>query len=240
MGRFTTITVDHVLARIKMQLRISDTSNDDYFQVLIFEAVRHIDALSIFVKKQAKLCIVDGKAQLPCDFYRLLAMRGKSNGICGTQVYIDRNFLNDCGCEVTNSLTTTTTAVIDGVPVIQSFSPTFQFNNNIMYVGSNNDADEFEMAYMGLNQDKHGTFLIYEDFERALMSYACYMYCLSDNTGMYNQYQIEDYKRTWINQKEWLKGIAFANDFQNNKYKIKEILTAIALAPQAYQIWTDL
>ena len=242
MGRFTTITIEQVLARIKMQLRISDTSNDDYLQVLIFEAVRHIDSLSIFTKKQAKICMEDGKGELPCDFFRLLAMRGKQSGLCGQQVYIDRNFLTDCGCEIPNSLPLTSVIPNENniLPVLQNYSPTFQFNNNVMFSNPNNTASEFEMAYMGLNQDENGVFLIYEDFERALTNYACYQYCLSDNTGMYTQYKIEDYKRTWTNQKSWLKGTAFANDFQERKFKIKEIWTAIVLDPIAYQIYSDL
>ncbi len=232
MGRFSTISVDQVLTRTKLQLRIFDNAQDDYLSILIYEGLRHVDALPMLVKKNVKLCVSDGKAKLPCDFNKMLAVRGVVLGdignqhLCAQRVYVDTNFFRECGLNCDSNM--------------QDFSTTFQINNGYIFLGSGGEEpDEIQLAYMGLNQDEHGNLLIYEDYERALFNYACCQFMMAFNEN-YNQYLIDRHNRTWVAQKNWLRGEAARYDFENTKFQIRLTFNAIAIDPIMYQIFTDL
>jgi len=231
MGRYSTITIDQVLTRTKAQLRIFDGAQDDYLQILIYEALRHVDAQPMLIKKCVKLCVVDGKATLPCDFYKLLAIKGVMTGVVGnqelytTRVYVDTNFVRESGY---------------GDSEFQDYSAAFQLNGGYIFLGGGGtEPDEIHLAYLGLNQDNDGNLLIYEDYERALMNYACYQFCMAFNEN-YNQYLIDRYNRAWAAQKNWLRGEAARIDFENTKFQIRLTFNAIAIDPIMYQIYTDL
>lgn len=230
MGRFTTITIDQVLARVKTQLRIFDSAQDDYLTILIYEGLRHVDALPLVVKKCKTICVTDGKAKLPCDFYKLLAIRGVETTSTGhqhtTRVYVDTHFVKQCN--------------VDSDGNLQDYTSSFQINNGYIYLSNpSSETTDIELAYLGLNEDQDGNLLIYEDYERALNNYACYQFTLAYNEN-FNQYVIETYKRTWNAQKNWLRGEAARYDFENTKFQIRLTFNAIAIDPIMYQIYTDI
>lgn len=232
MSNRRTIPVTEVAIRTKAQLRIFDSAQDDFLQMLIYEGLRHVDALPMLIKKNCKICVSDGKAKLPCDFYKLLAIRGVSLGVVGNQnlytdrVYVDRNFLRDEGVECGDE--------------VQDYSSAFQINGGYIYLGyGGEETEEIHLAYLGLNEDADGNLLIYEDYERALTNYACYMFMMAFNEN-YNQYLIDRHNRTWVAQKNWLRGEAARLDFEKTKYQIRLTFNAIAIDPIMYQIFTDL
>ncbi len=220
MGRYSTISVNEVLTRAKLQLRIFDSSQDDYLQILIYEALRHVDALPMLIKKQEKLCVSEGRAKLPCDFNKLLAVITETQcedggkNVCTQQIYIDKPFLRECDIKCNS---------------FDDYSGTMQINAGYLFLSN---VDEVHIAYMGLNTDKDGNLVIYEDYERALMNYACAMFMMAFSEN-YNQYLIDRHNRTWIAQKNWLRGEAVRNDFDNTKFQIKKIFNAIVLNPMA-------
>lgn len=231
MGKFTEITIDEVLARTKLQLRIVNTTeHDDYLQLMILEGCRHLSTLSLFIKKQCEIPIVDRKSKLPSDFYRLLGVRAtalpltngnnpflSAAGNCVTQIYVDNKFLNDCGCSINGNITV-------------DFNNGFQINGGYIYWNSGIGTTSANLAYLAMNTDENGRLLIYEDYERAISNYACYQFTLS-YTDLYPVTLSDRYNRTWTAQKAWIKGNDAANDFQSNKNLMMSYMTSLIVSP---------
>lgn len=226
-GRYSTISIDQVIERAKKQLKLTDTSEDDFLEMLANEAINNLDCLSLTKKQQKKLCVSNCKAKLPCGFFRLLGARFICSDIVDPEnntirnnwnnfLYIDKNFLRDCGCEVNENST---------LPY-RDYQQTFQIVDGWIYFNSYIDAEEVEIAYMGMNVDEYGRLLIYEDYERAMVNYICWQFALT-NILMFNQYQIEKYERVWKAQKAKIKADDARNDFQNTKYQIRKIFNAV-------------
>ncbi len=73
---FATISVEEVISRAKMSLRITNSSEyDSFLEVLCYEGLNSLSALSQLVKKNCPLNITDSTAELPKDFVRYLALR---------------------------------------------------------------------------------------------------------------------------------------------------------------------
>lgn len=229
-GRFTTIGIEEIITSAKMQLRLQNTSEyDDYLDMKIREGARHLCALSIFQKRQCSLEINDGKAKLPKGFFRLLGARFKNLTVtvddittiqtgCSRILYVDKAFMNDCNCNTTDTAT------------ILDYSQGFQIVGDIIHVGSAITAEAIEVAYLSFNTDDSGNIIFYEDYERALSNYACYQYCLSFSEN-FNQYVVNEYKQTWISQKNWIKGSDVANAAQQDKRGIQAVFNALVLSP---------
>jgi hypothetical protein len=214
-----TISVDEVIARTKMQLKLSDTSNDDFIEVLINEGLKHLDTLSITRKFQKCLCIENGKAKLPCNFVKLLGIRYKTTNYDGkpinvSPVYIDKNFLRSCN--VPDST----------LEVYDSLDDSFQINGGYIYFSSLTEVQEAEIAYLGSNVDENDRMVFYEDYERALKAYACYQFTLAFIEN-YNQYVVEMYKREWVAQKNWVRGKDAVDEFNKTKFQMGKIFNAL-------------
>lgn len=207
-GRFATITEDEVIARIKMQLRLKDTSQDAFLSILVNEGLRHLGALSIFKKQECTLEIENGKAKLPSGFYRYLALRSGCDGI----IYADKDYLIGCGCEIPDN--------------IYNWPDIFQIEKGIIYFPSDFTDTTADLAYLGLNVDDNDRIIVYEDYERALNAYACWNFCLAYSED-YKEATISRYQHQWIAQKNWIKGNDVANDFQNTKREVQEAFTAL-------------
>jgi hypothetical protein len=233
MGKFTQISVEEVLARTKLQLRIVDTTeHDSYLQLMILEAVRALGTLSGFTKKQCEINIIDKKSELPKDFYRLLGIRAtatplsngnnpflSANSNCVTQVYVDKRFLNDCGCDITSNMTV-------------DFNNGFQIQNGFVFWNSdiNSSGAKATLAYLALNTDSSGRLMIYEDYERAVSNYACYQFTLS-YPELYNVGISDRYKREWVAQKAWVRGNDAAASFQQNKHEVMAVMNSLLVSP---------
>ncbi len=231
----TPISIEEVISRAKVRLKIGNTSEyDDYLEMSISEGLRHLDMLTLYVKKQTILEIQDSKAQLPCDFMKLLGMRilktvlttsfinGKmvSNvpiPICSPIFYVDKTFLNDCACNN-----------IDGNNILQNFRDTMQIVNGYISFNSNSiDEGKVSIAYMGLNVDQQGKILIYPEYERALTYYAMSQFqedILMDNRSI--ALADRNYQK-FVAQKAWLKAGAWKDEFQRTKMEIASMVNAL-------------
>lgn len=227
-----TISIDEVIARTKMQLRLSDTSQDDYLEVLINEGLKHLDTLSLTTKKQKCICVSNGRAKLPCGLVKLLALRYKATRYDGKQVnvspvYIDKNFLRSCG------------VADDTLGLYEDYFNSFQINDGFIYFSSGLSIEEVEIAYLGYHTDDKDRVIIYELYERALTNYACFMFTMAYPEN-YNQYLIEKYQRTWIAQKNWIRGKDAKEDFENTKFQIGKIYNALLVSRELMTYNSDL
>src|SRR3990167_6941740 len=218
---YSQISVEEVIARTKMQLRVGDSSYDDFFSVMIYEALNSLNALSQLTKKQCCLTFEGSTAKLPSDYVRSLALRLDTandttndpiqnqllNG-CQMYLYADLNFLKSCGCDANGALNWDRGG--------------FQISGGYVHLNSEVEVLEATLAYMGLALDKDGRKLIEERYERALASYCCWKFTTAWNER-YNQYIINEYKQEWMAQKSKMIGIDVAQDFQRNKREIQNI-----------------
>lgn len=223
-----TIPASEVISRIKMDLRIADsTENDAYLEVLLREGLGSLNCISQMGKDQCDLKLDGCKVELPKGFVRFIALRSKTwlpsdvttdpntRPPCQRLLYADLDFLNSCGCS-TNGF--------------NSYRPSFQINKNFIHFNDDSQLDEITIAYLGMWLDENKQPVIFEEFERALTAYACWKFTRSWNEK-YNQFVMLDYKNEWVNQREKLRGIAVYNDFQNNKRAISELVRAFIVSP---------
>lgn len=210
-GRFATISESEVITRCKLQLHLNDNSHNLFLSILINEGLRSLGALSIFKKQECTLEIEGGKAALPAGFQRYLALRSG----CDSIIYADTDYLVGCGCSIPSN--------------VYNQPDLFQISHGIMYFNSDFEDTTADMAYMGMNLGENGKIIIYEDFERALNNYACWQFTLSYDED-YKESKITRHERQWIAQRSKIRGEDVANDFQNNKRRIKEIWGALLVS----------
>lgn len=223
-GRYTEISIDEVISRVKMQLRLTNTTEwDDYFEVVIEEGLRSLRPLSMYKKNQCNIEVVNGKAKLPKGFCQLLGLRYNMpvvNGTnpatnCVTALYVDSKFLSNCGC----------TDIQDG-PIFDYYNG-FQIVKNYIVWNTNIDDTTMTLAYYGFNINEKGRLVIYEDYERALSAYACYQYALSW-PDKYSQAVMDRYNQTWVNQRAKLRGEDVAFNFAIDKREVALTVRAMA------------
>ena len=234
-----TIRVEDIISRAKIQLRISNTTeHDNYMEIMAYEALNSLNALSQLVKKQCTLIFNDNRSTLPKDLVKFLALRINNvqnnqtgNDPIATQifsqfqvaVYADTDFLRTQGFNTG----------IWGNNLFP-FSNGFQINNGNIIFNFPVDVAEIidaEIAYLGLNTDEDGKDIVYERYERAVASYICYMFSLSW-AEKFNQYVINEYKTQWIFQRDKIKGQDIARDFQADKIQIGNTMRALLVSPR--------
>lgn len=234
--RYESISVDQVISRAKVQLRLIDSSNDLFLEMAIFEGLDHLDCASELSKMCCEIEVCDGVAKLPKGLVRFLAMRiphheehhnhsgeptaTPRGGFGHNQLYIyaDTDFLNNCGCN----------------GKWNNFFRTFQINKGYIHLGNNHfNVDKVTVAFLGLNVDEFGNTLIYRRYERALMAYACQMYALAFKSE-YTNYEVEMYRKTWVEQKNYLKGQDRMAEFELDKVEISALMLTRLITPIIY------
>lgn len=212
---YSEISVESIISRCKLQMRIIDSAQDNYLAMLIYEGLDHLNALSMLVKKQCEIVVTDKTAKLPKDLVRFLGARLCCDGATVNAnntllLYADTKFLNNCKV---------------GTEGFVNYIDYFQINNGFIHFGRDMGIDKVVIAYLALNTDEDGNTVIHQKYERALTNYACYMFALSFNED-FNQYTIEKYNQTWVEQKNYLKGKAVMEDFELNKREISELMNS--------------
>lgn len=225
------ISIEEVIASAKMRLRLTDSSAPDMvLENYIIFGSRSIAALDSFILRQKKLSIEEGVASLPKDFYTLIAARmlnpvvpdgdpSATSPQCSRALYINTSYLHSNGCDCSG----------DGVT---SYSDTFKIVGNQLHFNSYVSATELILTYMARNVDESGLPCIPEDHVRALVAYACYQYALSyrvtglDQSG-YMPDQIADYKREWIAQKAYCRGLAVKKDARHRRAELMSTMNAL-------------
>jgi hypothetical protein len=207
------ITLADCVARAKMQLGLaSTTDNDIWFEVLADEAAKHLNCLSIYVKKQCNIEIENGKAKLPCGFGRLVGMRfcDTDSGNFLEGIYADMKFLTlDCSC---------TGEELNGYLPYNSL---FEIIDDYIHFHTEPASDNATLAYIGLNVDDNGMLIIYEKYERAIWNYICSMYA-DQNPEKVPSRTAMKYHEVWKSQKAWLKGEDVKDNYIDTKRQVRE------------------
>lgn len=215
-GRYETISIEEIVAGAKMQLRLTNTSEfDDFLTLYVNEGTRNLNCLSLFVKNQCNLEIIDLKSKLPDGFQQLLGLRFSTTTAGDTvfqnMLYVDRRYINT------------------SVPNTTNYEDTFQIRNGFIHYNSDINATEATLVWLGLNIDEFDRLVVYADYERALRAYACYNYALAFHED-FKESTTQRYENTWKAQKSYIKGNDVLNDFKNRKYEMSKIFKAFLLS----------
>lgn len=234
---YKTISTKDVIARAKVQLRLTSPEHDDYFRIMLFEALDSLNALSQTIKKSCKITFTDNVAQLPDDLIKFLALR-INNAVsniendpiasqifsqCQFAVYADVPFMNGCGCDISGFGSN-----------ITSYSNSFQINNGFVYFNFSSNlvaVHDATVAYLALNVDEDGNSQIYQRYERPVAAYLCYRFTQA-YFEKFNQYIIESYQSEWAYQKVKIVGQDYVRDFQQNKFEIGQMMRALLVSPK--------
>lgn len=228
-GYEDTISVDQVIASTKMKLGIPNISDYDVeLEVFINEGIRHLSTNQLFVKKPCVLELEDGKDRLPSGFRKLLGVRYLPPvtvvGVSGIEcpltsclpiLYIDKRFAAGCGCDNLNRT--------------EDFISSCEIRDGwIYFTRSPNDGSRVEISYMGFATGDDCNLLIHPDYERALSAYARYnlLNAYPHIKEPHSMNLADKAYMEWKAQKDWVKGIAARQNFDNNKYYIKRIYKA--------------
>jgi len=235
--RYEEISINEVIARAKMSLRLTNTNeHDSFLEILATEALDSLNAISQLVKKQCQITFTNNMAELPKSFIKLLALKIDSTNIADTNdpianqllnnislaMYVDTKFLNSCGFNEN----------FYGINNLSPYNRGFQINNGFIHFNFSEDTGQIltaTLAYMGLNTDEDGNTLIYRRYERAVVAYLCYKFSLTWVESS-NQYVIEKYNQEWVAQRSKMIGQDVANDYQNNKYEINKFFNSLLVS----------
>jgi len=244
-GYNSTISIDQVISSVQADLGImGDNSYSIVIEKWINEAIRHTGTNQLFVKRPAILTLQDGRACLPVGFRKLLGIRAKAPYTITTpggteeqrirylpMLYLDTPFLNECGVTVTE------TNEQHGLGY-RNYLSSFQIvGNDIVANGAIPDGTEIQISYLGFSVDEDCMLIIHSDFERALSAYARYKFwtAFPERKPQFSMTLMQDAKREWINQKKWLKGLATSQEFNDNKYMIRQLSKAWFVAQSVNQ-----
>lgn len=232
------ISIEEVIASAKIRLRLTDTNNADMaLEHYILSGARSISSLDSFIIKQKSIDLNDGIANLPKDFFTLIAARlqdpiataddtSLSIGDCSRAIYVNSNYLYSNGCDCSDD---------DLTP----FADTFQIVGNQIHFNSYVNATSILLTYQARNVDDNGLPLIPEDHARALTAYASYQYALSYRvTGLdpsgYMPDQIEMYRQEWMAQKAYCRGLAVKKDARHRKAELMATMNALLTGKNPY------
>lgn len=224
------ITLQQCVTSAKMLLGIENSDNDIWFGKLGNDAIRRLNTLSIFIKKQCQLTINNGRAVIPKEYQDFLAMRLNSTPDsegCVLRygfVYVDNDYLSY------NKNNNTPNAAVSNMKGV------FQINGgHIIFYGGIPDGTVVDFAYKAKNVDENGLQIVYSRYEDALTYFICYNFALS-NFALFNQYIIAEYKMNWQAQKRMLKSYDARQSFNNDKAQIREITNALIVDKGAWGV----
>lgn len=218
-GTWEETTYESVIAEAKEELNLEQTSDYDAFlERMIDEAMRSIDSLTMFESATCTIPIIDGIAQLPKDFVRLYGARFSSNGNCEPIPLIERDFINDCGCQA--------------YPVWNRGGYEIAGGNIVFHV-TDQPYDEIHIGYLKRRTDEYGRSRMLLTHARACKAYAKYMFCqkmapMQPSLALIREMKsdAQRYQFVFAQQKAFLKGDAQQKRFQEDKKQISRHFNA--------------
>jgi hypothetical protein len=223
------ITIDQVLASVKMDAGITDTSIYDLsIEKWINDAVFHTNANSLYVKRPMIVELKAGENEicLPSGFKKLFGIRSVDavldedgnieSTTCSPILIADRRFLSDCGC--------------DNLSDVQDLITVATITDGKIVFNKPAERDtKLQISYLGINVDDDCVAIIPAYMERGVSAYARARFygAYPEVKGMqYSLIQQDKSFAEWVAQKKWIKGVAARDSFNNDKYEISRIVKA--------------
>lgn len=217
-GRYVPLSVTEAVANAKEMLNLENTTEwDNFLEKKIDEAIRHLRSNQTTCKLVGCFDIIDGKIELPAGFQRLLGLRfTDENGTCYGQTYIDSAFIKECGCN----------DVVAGFDYHNSFEITGGYIR--FHDIANLNVDTAKLAYLSRNVNEDGLMVMYDHQERGVTAYACWRFLqkMPAHFETMTKTMMNEYKREWGSQKQWVRGVEAQDNFMENRKQIGAIFNA--------------
>lgn len=190
------IPITFVRDRVKTFYKIKDTENDAYIDLMILDSVRDMESYKYVIMQNATLDICDFKAELPCNYKKIVAVLLPYEHGCVPIVYTDI-IINNCECH--------------------SLSDRFMIQGNTLVFPSNFEHDCVQIAYQGFLLDEEGFPMLIKEHLTYYTKYAMYHVGLFLGDLRYREFK---------NYKQVRKNIIHnekADQFELQKYLIEAI-----------------
>lgn len=218
IARTAEISYATVIARVKMSLKLENTTDHDPYLILkADEAMRQINDLSMFEFRTETTPLTAGTAPLPCGLVRIVSLWfTDANGQrCTPAPYVHSEIANYCECDTS------------GCPLLLNSS--YQINGNYIVFHSPTamTASEVTVAFVGSRIDENRQPVIPETHDRAVQAYVKWRYredaALDQDNAMKAQMMAaaaERNRQEFVNQKKYLQGLANQIHWLENKRNI--------------------
>ena len=215
--RFSYIPYSQVIAQVKMDLSIENTTDHDpYLLLMADEAMRNIDDLSMYELRTETVPLDSGTSPIPCGLMRVMAVwyTNEDGTRCTPSPYVHRDIVNYCECDVSSC---------------GSLGTGFQINgsNIVFHNPEAMSADSVSVAFIGTRLDENNQPLIAQDHDRAVRAYLRWRWYAKHSTQQDNMGKAQlfiqlskDAQREFAAQKPHLQGRAQVIAFQENKRQI--------------------
>lgn len=215
--RFSYIPYSQVIAQVKMDLSIENTTDHDpYLLLMADEAMRNIDDLSMYELRTESVPLDSGTAPVPCGLMRIMAVwyTNDDGTRCTPSPYVHHDIINYCDCDVSSCGSLGTGFQINGSHIV--------FHNPEAM-----SADSVSVAFIGTRLDENNQPLITQDHDRAVKAYikGCWYEKQStqqDSAGKMQAFiQLANRNhQIFANQKKYIQGRGQVIAFQENKRQI--------------------
>jgi len=207
-----------LIARVKMELGIENTTDHDPYLILkADEAMRQINDLSMFEFRTETVPLTAGTAPLPCGLVRIVGLwfTDSTGERCTVAPYVHREIVNLCDCN------------ISGCPELITSSFQINGNNIVFHNPSAMSGSEVSVAFLGMRVDGNGQPLIPYSHDRAVQAYMKWRYremmAMNQDVPLKSQMMMslsKDHRQEFSNQKKYLQGASNLLHWQENKRNI--------------------
>jgi hypothetical protein len=190
-GAFFKIPLSDAIFEAKKYLKIEDTMDDDFLEILAWNAVRFIMPLSSVDTVVEKFEVCNGVVELPKNVIKFLWFRfcnlntdaNVPTTFNNSFIYADIPFLKNCGCG--DDIIGANVRNVTNVVRINDNKLQFRFAKNL-------PSSELEVAFVGYATDEEGVFTVTDDVKQAVVYRICSEYS-TVNSQSYDNWQ----KNTW-------------------------------------------
>jgi hypothetical protein len=226
---YSTIPISYARDGAKAILGLRETNeHDELIDYHIVQGIKRMKCPSVLLKFNTVIDVCDQRATLPCNFYKMIAMRVLR---CDNQdvnqyqwdygqlfFYNDKPFFEGFGVENPK-----------GLP----FSNSIQIQNNEIIFNLKQDITQVEISYIGINTDEDGNRVIYEKYQVAIERYAASQMALS-NPQKWTTLQYSQWHGDYLAEKNFNLAEERKLEFDLEKYQIRSIIRDWYYAPNAW------
>lgn len=191
------IHINEIVNRAKIDLQISSSDFDLRMQLWADEGVRKMNTLSSYQEFCETIDVIDGKAKLPCGYYKLLGARPISDGCyCNNLTYVDTDVCNNYCRTIGSSMI---------FPHCCHYEDIFKIIGGYIHFHYPSDATQLQLAWLGLMTDDDGLMIIHTSYEIPLYNYLCYKVGMSPKYPMDKDVR-DDYRKAWADESSNVRG----------------------------------
>lgn len=229
------ISVEQVINRAKMRLRLNNTEHDAYLEKIINELALGLGSQRSRGPKCTTISIDCHRAKLPDNFLEFTGGKFVGDGCaCGCRTNATGDELaieelstgsGNCSCPVW-FVSRGVMSNFNGQGSCSVYTNYFDIEGNYIIFQPNITATEMKIYYQGDNTDCDGLMIIFSQWERGLSAGAAAEFAL-DYDEMYSPRKQQYWNKLWTNQKGHIIGAENIARFNLDSHDIERMMNSI-------------